>query len=147
MIKLALLPGECQQAICHPEEISVPIYEYECRNPKCGHQFEMMQKMSDNPIRTCPVCKARKVAKLISASSFVLKGGGWYQTEIANKEKAAKAANNAKTAKLKEGASSSGASESSTPAAPPAAPAATPAVTAPAAAAAPAVSKKVKTAV
>lgn len=54
----------------------MPIYEYECGN--CGHQFEREQRMSDPPVKTCPVCKARKVNKLISRSSFVLKGGGWY---------------------------------------------------------------------
>ncbi len=54
----------------------MPIYEYECG--KCGHQFEREQRMADPPIKTCPVCKGRKVNKLISRSSFVLKGGGWY---------------------------------------------------------------------
>ena len=54
----------------------MPIYEYACG--ACGHQFEEWQKMSDKPIRTCPKCKAKKVEKLISQTSFTLKGGGWY---------------------------------------------------------------------
>ena len=54
----------------------MPIYEYACR--ACGHQFEEWQKMSDKPVRVCPKCKAKKVEKLISATSFKLKGGGWY---------------------------------------------------------------------
>jgi putative FmdB family regulatory protein len=54
----------------------MPIYEYACS--ACGHQFEEWQKMSDKPIRTCPKCKAKKVEKLISQTSFHLKGGGWY---------------------------------------------------------------------
>lgn len=54
----------------------MPIYEYECA--KCGHEFEREQRMSDPPVKTCPKCKGRKVTKLISRSSFVLKGGGWY---------------------------------------------------------------------
>ena len=54
----------------------MPIYEYACA--ACGHQFEEWQKMSDKPIRTCPKCKAKKVEKLISQTSFKLKGGGWY---------------------------------------------------------------------
>jgi putative FmdB family regulatory protein len=54
----------------------MPIYEYSCA--ACGHQFEEWQKMSDKPIRTCPKCKAKRVEKLISATSFKLKGGGWY---------------------------------------------------------------------
>jgi putative FmdB family regulatory protein len=54
----------------------MPIYEYACG--ACGHQFEEWQKMSDKPVRTCPKCKAKKVEKLISHTSFSLKGGGWY---------------------------------------------------------------------
>jgi putative FmdB family regulatory protein len=55
----------------------MPIYEYECQ--ACGHTFEEWQKMSDKPIRVCPKCKKRKVEKLISQTSFQLKGGGWYK--------------------------------------------------------------------
>lgn len=54
----------------------MPIYEYECQ--VCQHRFEEWQKMSDKPIKVCPKCKARKVEKLISQTSFQLKGGGWY---------------------------------------------------------------------
>jgi putative FmdB family regulatory protein len=54
----------------------MPIYEYACG--ACGHRFEEWQKMSDKPVRTCPKCKAKKVEKLISHTSFTLKGGGWY---------------------------------------------------------------------
>lgn len=68
----------------------MPIYEYACQNPKCGHHFELIQKISDAPAKSCPECKGKKVQKLVSASSFVLKGSGWYQTDIARKEKAAK---------------------------------------------------------
>jgi putative FmdB family regulatory protein len=52
----------------------VPIYEYECR--KCG-VFEYGQPISARPLARCPKCRA-KVTKLISASAFHLKGGGWY---------------------------------------------------------------------
>jgi putative FmdB family regulatory protein len=54
----------------------MPIYEYACG--ACGHRFEEWQKMSDKPVRTCPKCKAKKVEKLISQTTFTLKGGGWY---------------------------------------------------------------------
>jgi putative FmdB family regulatory protein len=54
----------------------MPIYEYECQ--ACAHRFEEWQKMSDAPIEICPKCQARKVEKLISQTSFQLKGGGWY---------------------------------------------------------------------
>ena len=68
----------------------MPIYEYECESPKCGHHFEALQKMSDDPITKCPACKSKKVRKMVSASSFVLKGSGWYQTTLGRKEKAPK---------------------------------------------------------
>jgi putative FmdB family regulatory protein len=54
----------------------MPVYEYACE--KCGHEFEAEQRITDDPIKVCPVCKARKVKRLISQTSFVLKGGGWY---------------------------------------------------------------------
>lgn len=54
----------------------MPVYEYACE--KCGHEFEVSQRITDEPIKTCPVCRARKVKRLISQTSFVLKGSGWY---------------------------------------------------------------------
>jgi putative FmdB family regulatory protein len=59
----------------------MPIYEYHCG--KCG-DFEVMQKISDKPLSSCPTCK-RKVQKLISSTSFQLKGSGWYITDYARK--------------------------------------------------------------
>ena len=66
----------------------MPIYEYACA--ACGHQFEEWQKMSDKPVRTCPKCKAKKVEKLISQTSFTLKGGGWYADLYAGPKPGAK---------------------------------------------------------
>ena len=54
----------------------MPTYEYMCE--KCEHEFEREQRISDPPVKTCPECRSRKVKKLISRTSFVLKGGGWY---------------------------------------------------------------------
>jgi putative FmdB family regulatory protein len=62
----------------------MPIYEYECQS--CGHRFEEWQKMSDKPVKVCPKCKARKVEKLISHTSFQLKGGGWYSDLYASQK-------------------------------------------------------------
>jgi len=53
----------------------MPVYEYEC--PKCEKVFEVQQKMTDEPLSTCPECNG-PVKKLISRSAFHLKGGGWY---------------------------------------------------------------------
>jgi putative FmdB family regulatory protein len=66
----------------------MPIYEYACG--ACGHRFEEWQKMSDKPIRVCPKCKSRKVEKLISQTSFTLKGGGWYSDLYAGPKPGAK---------------------------------------------------------
>ena len=60
----------------------MPIYEYECVS--CGHVHEIMQKISDKPLSKCPQCSG-KLQKLISQSSFHLKGSGWYATDYAKK--------------------------------------------------------------
>jgi putative FmdB family regulatory protein len=73
----------------------MPIYEYECQ--KCG-TFETTQRITDEPLSKCPTCKG-KVKKLISNTSFQLKGTGWYITDYARKGKDA--------AKTENGASSS----------------------------------------
>lgn len=62
----------------------MPIYEYECL--KCGKNHEIMQKFSDVPLSTCPDCGGR-MKKLISNTSFVLKGSGWYVTDYASPER------------------------------------------------------------
>ena len=54
----------------------MPIYEYLCG--KCESEFEVEQRISDEPVKTCPRCRSRRVKRLISQTSFVLKGGGWY---------------------------------------------------------------------
>jgi putative FmdB family regulatory protein len=59
----------------------MPIYEYDC--PGCGH-IEAFQSIKDAPLTRCPTCR-RKVTKLVSQSSFQLKGTGWYVTDYAGK--------------------------------------------------------------
>ncbi|WP_293649591.1 FmdB family zinc ribbon protein [Thiolapillus sp.] len=63
----------------------MPFYEYRC--DACGHEFEAMQKMSDAPLKECPECGEPKLVKLISASGFRLKGGGWYETDFKSGKK------------------------------------------------------------
>ena len=60
----------------------MPVYEYQCT--KCGRIIEAWQKFSDKPLRTCKHCSG-KLHKLISQSSFHLKGTGWYVTDYANR--------------------------------------------------------------
>ena len=71
----------------------MPIYEYACG--KCESEFEVEQRITDSPVKSCPSCKSKKVKRLISRTSFVLKGGGWYSdlysSPGAKDDKAAKA--------------------------------------------------------
>jgi len=60
----------------------MPIYEYVC--DKCGTLLEVVQKMSDRPLSRCKKCGG-KLERIISRSSFVLKGSGWYVTDYARK--------------------------------------------------------------
>lgn len=60
----------------------MPIYEYQCK--KCGEVFEAFQKISDKPLSKCKMCNG-KVERLISQSSFQLKGSGWYLTDYSRK--------------------------------------------------------------
>ena len=60
----------------------MPIYEYECE--KCGRVLEAYQKFSDPALRNCKACSG-KLHKLVSQSSFHLKGTGWYVTDYGNK--------------------------------------------------------------
>jgi putative FmdB family regulatory protein len=60
----------------------MPIYEYECQ--QCNQVTEAMQKFSEPPLTECPRCKG-SLRKMISQSSFHLKGSGWYVTDYARK--------------------------------------------------------------
>ena len=94
----------------------MPIYAYKCSS--CGHERDVLQKVSDAPLADCPACGAATFSKQLTAAGFQLKGNGWYATDFRN--------GSAKPASKTEAADAK----------PVAAPAATPA--APAAAAAPA---------
>src|SRR5712675_1067039 len=58
----------------------MPFYEYECSN--CKFYSELMQRISDPPLRKCPSCGKNTMKKLVSAPNFRLKGGGWYETDF-----------------------------------------------------------------
>ena len=61
----------------------MPIYEYKCK--KCGKEFEMFQGVADPAAKSCKFCKG-PVHKLMSLSSFHLKGSGWYATDYGGKK-------------------------------------------------------------
>jgi putative FmdB family regulatory protein len=63
----------------------MPIYEYKCGD--CGKEFEVMQRITAEPLTECEACGG-KLDKLMSQSAFVLKGTGWYQTDFADKKPA-----------------------------------------------------------
>lgn len=82
----------------------MPIYEYRCA--QCGHELEVMQKLSDPPPDTCPKCGAKApLERLVSRTSFQLKGGGWYSDLYGSSKKDS-------TSKTDGGASSSASSSS-----------------------------------
>ena len=73
--------GRLLQSIKFRESF-MPTYEYRCS--KCGRNFEVFQKITDEPVKTCKECGG-EVQKLVSASNFVLKGSGWYKTDYASR--------------------------------------------------------------
>src|SRR6266511_2858419 len=93
----------------------MPIYEYECQ--ACGHRFEEWQKMADEPIKVCPKCAAARVEKLISHTSFQLKGGGWY-SDLYSSSKPSSGSSEPSSS----GSSSGGGTSPSTPPSPPSSP-------------------------
>jgi putative FmdB family regulatory protein len=67
----------------------MPIYAYKCES--CGHQQDVLQKMSDRPLDTCPACGAATFVKQVTAAGFQLKGSGWYVTDFRGNGKGAEA--------------------------------------------------------
>lgn len=92
----------------------MPIYEYQCSN--CGATLEALQKMSDAPKVDCPQCGTPNLKKLVSAASFRLKGGGWYETDFktGNKKQLAETDSAAKPAAAPKSGKDSAAKSDST---------------------------------
>ena len=63
----------------------MPIYEYQCE--QCAQRLEALQKISDDPLQDCPERNQPALKKLVSAPSFRLKGGGWYETDFKTGDK------------------------------------------------------------
>jgi putative FmdB family regulatory protein len=66
----------------------MPIYAYRCT--ECGHEFDVLQKVSDAPLTDCPECQRPALAKQVTAAGFHLKGSGWYVTDFRDKKVAKK---------------------------------------------------------
>lgn len=82
----------------------MPFYEYQCAS--CGHEEEVLQKISDKPLKKCAACGKLTMKKKVSAAAFRLKGGGWYETDFKSGNKKnvaadAKSDNKAETSKQK----------------------------------------------
>lgn len=92
----------------------MPIYAYRCSS--CGHAKDVLQKISDPLLTTCPACGAESFQKQLTAAGFQLKGSGWYATDFRGGSAPA-------TSALATGTAAPAASESSAAAAPAAAPA------------------------
>lgn len=58
----------------------MPIYAFECT--ACGHAFDRLQKLSDADPTDCPACGQPQVRRQVTAPSFRLAGGGWYETDF-----------------------------------------------------------------
>ncbi len=65
----------------------MPIYEYQCQH--CGHHLEELEKVNDAPLVDCPQCGKSSLQRIVSNTSFQLKGGGWYATDYKKDSKSA----------------------------------------------------------
>jgi len=72
----------------------MPIYAYKCES--CGHRQDVLQKVSDPVLGTCPACGAQSFVKQVTAAGFQLKGSGWYVTDFRGGANAPAAADDAK---------------------------------------------------
>ena len=88
----------------------MPIYEYRCDN--CGHELEAMQKLSEDPLKTCPNCNKDSLIKRISAAGFRLKGGGWYETDFKSGKKKNVSGSESSSSPSSSGSSDAGGSSS-----------------------------------
>lgn len=91
----------------------MPIYAYRCS--ACGHAKDVLQKLSDAPLTTCPACAAESFSKQVTAAGFQLKGSGWYATDFKGGSSAPAAPAAADATKPEAPKTEASASSSSTP--------------------------------
>jgi putative FmdB family regulatory protein len=85
----------------------MPTYEYECTK---GHTFEVVQRITEDSLTHCQVCRA-KAKRVISSANFILKGGGWYSDGYASGKK--KSSDSSSASDSSSGSSSGSSSDSS----------------------------------
>ena len=83
----------------------MPIYAYRCTD--CGHEYDVLQKLSDAPLTECPACQRPALTKKMTAAGFQLKGSGWYVTDFRDKSAAKKGADDGDSAKTGDAAAKS----------------------------------------
>jgi putative FmdB family regulatory protein len=88
----------------------MPIYAYRCSS--CGHAKDVLQKMSDPVLTTCPACGAETFSKQVTAAGFQLKGSGWYATDFRGGSGATSAAGGTTAAAAAPAAAEGGSSSS-----------------------------------
>lgn len=88
----------------------MPVYEYQCAG--CKRHFEELQKVSDKPLKKCKICGGA-LSRLISQTSFSLKGGGWYKDGYSSAKPKEGAKSDSKPVPEKTGPSSAAAKNSS----------------------------------
>jgi putative FmdB family regulatory protein len=91
----------------------VPTYEYEC--PKCPRVFEVRQRITEPALTTCDLCGG-PIHRLLSATPFILKGGGWYVTDYPSESRKQASKAESSSSESASPASTGAAEKSSTPA-------------------------------
>ncbi len=98
------------------EGAKMPVYEYACQ--QCGHQLEANQRMSEDPLTKCPKCEENALERLVSQSSFALKGSGWYADGYGSSGSSDKSSSDTKSETKAESSGSDSKSEKSDKSAP-----------------------------
>ena len=93
----------------------MPIYAYQCES--CGHAKDVLQKISDEPLTTCPACGKESFQKQVTAAGFQLKGSGWYATDFRGGSSASATAASSTTGSDSGGSAAEAPAASSAPAA------------------------------
>lgn len=88
----------------------MPIYGYRCGS--CGHEFEILQRMSDPPLKTCPKC-AGQLSKMVYAAGVIYKGSGYYNTDYKSTSRGSDKGSDKADSKSSDKAASNGSGSSS----------------------------------